>query len=257
MEKIKAILVDDEKASRFDLNEALEKYPDIEIIKECKNGEQGLEAINRDQPDLVFVDIDMPIMNGIDMLSKLNYEPIIIFCTGQVKYGAADVFSIKLRTTDFITKPIDPDKFEKAIKRAFDDLKNKQQSERISEQKISVGYIPLATSETGKKITHLFPPNDILYFKGFGDYLQVHLSPSSSSRKDKNISQIEILKTMKTAAQEFGIYGFIQIHKSYLINSNYFEKHSSDKLFLKGVSDPLPIGRAYKDKFKEKLMWFL
>jgi len=87
MQKIQTVIVDDEEFAIIDLKEELMTYPNVEIIGTFSDGIQGVKGINSLKPNLIFVDIEMPELNGFEMLGRLSYSPIVIFCTGFSKYA--------------------------------------------------------------------------------------------------------------------------------------------------------------------------
>src|SRR5688572_22605471 len=111
---IKAILIDDETHCRETLSIQLEKYcSEIELLAQCNSAAQGLKAINQYQPDVVFLDVEMPTMNGFEMLQQFSQIPFeVIFTTG---YDAYAIKAIRFSAIDYLLKPIDKDKLIKAV----------------------------------------------------------------------------------------------------------------------------------------------
>jgi two-component system LytT family response regulator len=115
--KIRTIIIDDEEEGRYILQSMLSKFPEIEIIAVSGDAESGLDVINRLKPDLVFLDIRMPQISGIDLAKQLIENQIytsIVFVTAYDKFG---VQAIKLAAFDYLLKPVDPDEIQRVISR--------------------------------------------------------------------------------------------------------------------------------------------
>src|SRR5688572_8643293 len=111
---IKAVLIDDEPLARSVVKEYLQAYPEVAVVQECNDGFEGLKAITQHQPDLIFLDVQMPKINGFEMLELLDQPPPVIFTT------AFDEFAIKAfesQAVDYLLKPFSKDRFDKAIKK--------------------------------------------------------------------------------------------------------------------------------------------
>ena len=131
MKTFKTIVIDDERLAREELKSMLSEFNEIEISDEARNGEEGIDKIKDQQPDLIFLDVSMPGMTGFDMLKKLDYIPHVIFVT------AYDEFALKafeVNALDYVLKPIDPVRLSEAIEK----LRQKEETEFESEnEKIS------------------------------------------------------------------------------------------------------------------------
>ena len=114
MKALRTIVIDDERLAREELKFLLKDYHEIEIIEEAKNGAEGIEKINALKPDLVFLDISMPEMNGFEMLKQLDEIPKVIFVTAYDEYA---INAFEVNALDYILKPVDPVRLEEAIKK--------------------------------------------------------------------------------------------------------------------------------------------
>jgi two-component system LytT family response regulator len=108
----KVVIIDDEMLARSIVREYLEKHPELEIMQECGDGFDGLKAIQQYQPDLIFLDIQMPKINGFEMLELLDQPPAIIFTTAFDEYA---IKAFEAHAIDYLLKPFDQDRFDKAI----------------------------------------------------------------------------------------------------------------------------------------------
>jgi len=251
MKKIRTIIIEDESASLYMLKEELIQYQNIEIIGEYRDGEDGLSGINTQKPDLVFVDIEMPEMDGFAMLRLITCNPVIIFYTGHKKYALE---AWDYHAADFIIKPLDSKRLKLALEKAIDDIKNKRQDERLRNQKIFAGLIELTWNDPDGKKSRFFSPDEIIYIQADRDYLRIFLSATPSKAENQWEKTIIIKKTIKAAANEWEKHGFLQVHKSYLINfSKVIEwDKSAKKIVLQETSESISIGRAFIKKFQQK-----
>lgn len=114
MKTFRSLIIDDERLAREELKSLLKDYHEIEIIDEAKNGEEGIEKIKELKPDLVFLDINMPGMNGFDMIKHLEEIPRVIFVTAYDEYA---IKAFEVNALDYIMKPVDPDRLKEAIQK--------------------------------------------------------------------------------------------------------------------------------------------
>src|SRR5215470_17629449 len=118
----KTVIIDDEPLARSLVKEYLQKYPDLEIVQECNDGFEGLKAIQQYQPDLIFLDIQMPKINGFEMLELAEHPPAVIFATAFDEYA---IKAFEAHAIDYLLKPFDQERFDKAITK-WSDANNKQ-----------------------------------------------------------------------------------------------------------------------------------
>ncbi|MGH7490873.1 MAG: LytR/AlgR family response regulator transcription factor [bacterium] len=115
--RIKAILIDDEPLARQVMREFLQAFPQIEIIIECENGRQAVAAINRHKPDLIFLDVQMPVLSGFEVLEHVEHIPAVIFCTA---YDEFAIRAFEVNAVDYLLKPYDRQRFALAVQRALE-----------------------------------------------------------------------------------------------------------------------------------------
>ncbi len=109
---MKAVIVDDERLARKELRRLLDEHPEIEIIGECSNGMEAIEFINANKPDLVFMDIEMPELNGFEVLEKIDKTPAIVFVTAYNDYALK---AFEVNALDYLVKPVDPERLRETI----------------------------------------------------------------------------------------------------------------------------------------------
>lgn len=215
--QIKAIIIDDEQDGRSVLMTLIKMYcPQIEIIGECSSGEQGLEMINELSPELVFLDIDMPGMNGFSLLKKIKEITFeVIFVTAHHHYALK---AIKHSALDYLLKPVDKTELIQAIDK-FSKIDNGKVNERMSfllenesKENTELSQIILNVRE-GYIFTDI---HDIIRCEADGNYTLVYLKNG-----DKQLA----CKTLKEFENILSTNNFWRIHKSHLINLKYLKKY--------------------------------
>jgi two-component system LytT family response regulator len=248
--KLNAIIIEDEEPARNLLKAYLGKRDDINLLAECENGFEGIKAISEYRPDLVFLDIQMPKLNGFEMLELLDEYPEIIFTT------AYDQFAIKafeLNAVDYLMKPFSQDRFHQAIdkvidrmiakkgsKPKLDQLKKQVQEESLTHDRIFV--------KTGNHID-VIPIEDIIYIQAQDDYVELH-TPSGKFLKKETMNTMEkqLPSEIFSRVHRSSIINLSQIHKlekygkeSYLVILKNGEKVMVSKSRVKQLKDQLGI----------------
>ena len=262
--KLKAIIVDDEELARQGLSMRIEQYEDLEIVAECRNGKEAIAAIIEHEPDVVFLDIQMPGMTGFEVINEVQSDvmPMVIFVTA---YDAFAIDAFKVHAIDYLLKPVEGERLARAIDRT------KQQRE----QKIAVPekqkLLELAVSLTGKSASAIgelldseediveradrlaikdgssitfVPVKDIDWIDAAGDYMCVHA---------KNETHI-MRTTMKELEAKLDPSIFQRVHRSTIVNTERVEKvssHINGEFHLTlSCGSSLKMSRSYKGKVK-------
>ncbi|MBT4266596.1 MAG: response regulator transcription factor [Deltaproteobacteria bacterium] len=247
MQVIRSIIVDDEEFAVIEIREQLVPYPNVEVIDTFSDGLSGLQGINEQKPDLIFVDIEMSGLNGFEMLGRLACSPVVIFCTGFSKY-AIDGYAYE--PTDFLLKPLKKQRFEAAMQRAFKDIERRSVGERLLRQKQQLGYLLLEFRDLHGESRKVYVwPEDILYVQpqeNNANYLEYYLEDSTCYL---------VKKTLKKALKELENSGFFQVHRSFLVNAAKIkELYQNDILILRHPDAPrIPVSRAYRKTVKRLL----
>jgi two-component system, LytTR family, response regulator len=198
---ISAIIVDDEKPAREEMLEALKKYAEIEIVEQCKTATHALQAIEELKPDVVFLDIEMPPYNGLELIKKLNYIPEIIFCTA---YNQFAIEAFEHNAMDYLLKPIQQDRLKKAMdklyKKVADNTLKDLSSKRLLLQNGNQYYL-----------TNLA---EIYLVEAQGNYIKYYF-------KDKQVLK---LSTLINAEKELPVDYFLKANRSQIINKNFIAK---------------------------------
>ena len=237
-----ALIVDDEKHCRDVLSLLLNRYcPTVQIIANCASGAEGQTAIERLRPDLVFLDVEMPGMNGFDMLESCRYNGFrVIFITAFNEYA---VKAIRHNALDYILKPVDKDELIQAVAKAQQALISQAptQVEQLLgylQNQRAGGRIALPTLE-GLQIIH---SEDIYYCESDGGYTRFML---------KNGQIILISKTLKEVEDVLETKGFCRVHHSYLINLRYVQRYirGDGGEVVMANNKALPVSRNKKQEF--------
>jgi two-component system LytT family response regulator len=239
---IKAIIIDDERLARNELKKLLEQHPDIQIIDEASNVDEGVEKIELSHPDLIFLDIQMPGKTGFDLLSELEKSPKVIFTT------AYDEFALKafeVNALDYLLKPIDPKRLTDAIQ--------KLQAEMLLEQASLSGNMRGTLSESdqvfvkdGEKCWFV-KLEEIRLFESVGNYAKVYFSTNKPL----------ILKSLNALEGRLDEHVFFRANRKHIINLHWIEKiepyfNGGLLVELKG-GEKIEISRRQTVKFKEMM----
>lgn len=246
--QIKAIIIDDEPNAREKLQLMAERYcKDLEIAATAKDAEEGIAAIEKHKPNLIFLDIEMPVLTGFDMLRRLpeiNFE--IIFTTAHDQYAMR---AIKFSALDYLLKPVDLEQLQDAVQKAVERRKEKSSAQQYQllkdnlnkpQQTLEQIAVPAQTGMLFLKVA------DILYCEADSNYTKIILQ-----NKQKIIST----RTLKEYEELLQENGFIRIHHSYLINKLHVQKYIKGEGGQIVMSDgnTLDVSRRKKDDVIEKL----
>jgi len=241
-----AIIVDDEKHCREVLEHLLVKHcPDVTILANCADGAKALEMMKQQLPDILFLDIEMPGMNGFELLEKCHSSDFeIIFTTAYNEYA---IKAIKHSALDYLLKPIDKDELKLAVQRARDE-KSIKSSDRINNLlevlhiRKNVKRFAAATMEGLIMVN----ADDILYCESDSAYCKLHFIDGKS---------LLLSKTLKDVEEVLHHDEFCRIHHSFLINLNYVQKYikgeGGEVIMNNGMN--LPVSRTRKQDFLKLL----
>ncbi len=208
----RAIIIEDEKLARDLVKNYLLTHNDIELIGEFSDGFSGLKAINELNPDLVFLDVQMPKLTGLELLELVEDAPQIIFTT------AYDEFAIKafdLNAVDYLLKPFSQERFDKALAKVSQ-KENNNSLESISQLKTHVSEntsIDRVVVKSNNNI-HVIPLNEIVYIESEDDYVMIHTATAKHLKH----------QTMKFYEEHLDASKFIRIHRSYIVNISEIKK---------------------------------
>ncbi len=227
--KTKCIIIDDEPLALEVIESHLTKFDDIEIVAKCNSAIKAMEVLNKKSIDLMFLDIQMPKITGIDFLKSLKKTPKVILTTAYREYALE---GYELDVVDYLLKPISFERFFKSINKYYQTKGNDIDfiESNINEQKDSFIYV-----KSNKKVLKIFI-NKILYFESTRDYVDIHTTEGTITVK-------QLISNFESNLPE---NLFIRIHRSFIISITKITSFSSSTIELNG--ETLPIGGNYKTK---------
>lgn len=244
---MKALLIDDEPLARTIIKEYLQSYAAIEIVAECNDGFEGVKAIQQYKPDLIFLDIQMPKINGFEMLELVENPPAVIFTTAFDEYA---IKAFEAHAVDYLLKPFSQERFDKAMEK-FLNQQGVQQQAAATDQLIREGVQLAAQTDrivvkNGSQI-RIIPISAVQYIEAADDYVKIH-TKEGYLLKNKTMGFYE--KTLPPTQ-------FVRIHRSYIVNVQEitridpYEKESQIALLKSGAR--LPVSKAGYARLKEVL----
>lgn len=223
---IKCIVVDDEPLAREAIKVYIDKMPDLELVNECENALQAMDTLRKRHVDLIFLDIEMPEIDGISFLQMLKNIPGIIFTTAYRNYA---VEAFDLDVIDYLLKPISFDRFVSAINKYYErsNLMNHSQSEI---KKDTANYLNVKADRK----TYIVDISKIIYIESLKDYVKIVCTDQSIVSHD-SLSNLE---------ENLNDFGFIRIHRSFLVAIDKIKSFDAESVFLE--NNELPISRTFK-----------
>lgn len=231
MTTLSCIIVDDEPLALDVLESHISRIPSLKLLGKCRNALEASEALKKEKPDLLFMDIQMPEITGIDFIRSLGENsPVVIFTTAYPDY-AVDAFS--LEALDYLVKPVSFERFRHSVERAqeyFELRKNKE------DQKIEMedGHLFVKSDSKLVKIGY----DEILFVEAFADYVKIWISDEK---------RIITLQTMKNMASKLPQEKFVRVHRSFIVSLNKIRSISGTEVQI--GKKVIPIGKNYKDEF--------
>ena len=244
---IKCIVVDDEKLARDLLIEYLEDH-EVEIVAQCSKGADAIEEINQKAPDLVFLDVQMPGLDGFEVLERIDKDPFVIFCTAYDKYA---IKAFDENAIDYLLKPLDKKRFDKAVRKAIERINNEDKNfEHLIEEmatKGSTNYPSRLFVQKSEKLVNL-PVSNIVQLEASKDYTII------STNNDQYVSSSGISKLESRLDPDT----FIRIHRSTIINLDHLkeiEKQSSGSLLaIMDNGKSFPVSRSYAPEIRNRIV---
>ncbi|HTM93656.1 MAG TPA: LytTR family transcriptional regulator DNA-binding domain-containing protein [Flavisolibacter sp.] len=242
---IKAIIIDDEPLARSIVMEYLQGQEQIEVTQECNDGFEGVKAIMQHKPHLIFLDIQMPKINGFEMLELLEEKPSVIFTTAFDEYA---IRAFETHAVDYLLKPFTKERFDKALEKFFNQAPvQKKNTEDLLQ---SATQLPSQSErivvKTAGKIK-IIPIPEILFLEAADDYVKIH-TKEGAFLKNKTMSFFE-----NTLPQE----QFVRTHRSYILNVQEitridpYEKENHLAILRSGAR--VPVSKSGYGKLREVL----
>ena len=239
---MKAIIIDDEPLARMMVREYLQPYTHITVVEECNDGFEGLKAIQQHQPDLIFLDIQMPKINGFEMLELIDHPPQVIFTTAFEEYA---IKAFDAHAADYLLKPFSKERFDKAMQKLQQQGANATQAILETALQAPVQNNRIVVKDNGK--IKIIPVAKVQYLEAADDYVKIYTAEGSFLKK----------KTMQYFEDALPAQEFIRIHRSYIVNAQLITRidlHEKDShLALLTTGARLPVSKGGYAKLKEVL----
>ena len=230
---LNCIAVDDENLALDLIEDNILKVPFLNLVKRCKNAFEAMEVLQSQDIDLIFLDIQMPGITGVQFLQSMTTSPMVIFVTAYKQY-ALDGYA--LNVIDYLLKPIDFERFLKAVNKASELHSLKQKAvaaESVSESKNATIFVNADYSLVKIKT------EEITYIEGLKDYIKIHLNSSNKP--------IVTRMTKKSIEEKLPSSQFFRVHKSFIISLDKIE--SIRNLKIKIGNAQIPVSESYAEEF--------
>lgn len=251
-ERIRALIVDDEPLARERIRTLLTGEPEIEVVGECGDGHKAVAAIRRHAPDLLFLDVQMPELDGFGVLQELGAQhlPVVVFVTAYDKYALR---AFEVHALDYLLKPFDRERFHKALTRAraqIQQQKSGQVSERIlallADLKGAPKHLERLVIKSGGRVFFL-RTEEIGWIEAAGNYVRLHAGGEEHLLRE----------TMSKLEEQLDPGKFLRIHRSTIVNLERIQElqpaFHGDYVVLLRDGTRLTLSRSYRDKLQEIL----
>ena len=202
---IKTVVIDDEPLARSIVCEYLRSYPHFEVVHECNDGFEGVKSIAQHKPDLVFLDIQMPKINGFEMLELIDHPPSVIFTTAFDEYA---IKAFEAHAIDYLLKPFSKDRFDKAIQKWLSQRQSPRPEKALQTEE------PVRQPEERNRVVvkeggniRIIPVNEIHYIEAYDDYVKIFVHGEMFLKK----------KTMSYYENTLNPDMFVRVHRSYIV----------------------------------------
>ncbi len=232
MTNLKCVAIDDEPLALKLINKYAEQFPSLTVVEVFEDAVSGAKFLSENEIDLLFIDVNMPDLNGVDLVRGLERKPLIIFTTAYKNYAFE---SFELEAIAYLLKPISFKRFAEAVDKtvAYFNYKNKQQdSSNMDNIYVYAEYKMLR-----------IPLNNVLYIESLSDYVKIHFIDGSKP--------VLTLTTLKKILEKLPSPFFLRIHRSYIVAKTQINSFQHRKIILKTIT--LPIGDSYYERVQQSL----
>lgn len=228
--RLKCVIIDDEPLAIELIKQYVEKFPSLEVTQTFLNAIAGVEYLRSGETDLLFLDIQMPDITGLQLLRSLNKPPMVIFTTA---YSQFALNAFELDVLDYLLKPVEFDRFEKAVGKAFNYYKFKNGIANVITESIYVRCeYQMVKVELDK----------VEYIEALDDYVKIHFTDKST---------VMTLMSLKKLQEKLTYNKFIRVHRSYLVNLSKIKTIVNRKIQLSHIE--IPVGETYAKQLNELL----
>ena len=238
---VRCIAIDDEPLALRQIKSYIERTGSLELVATCRNAFEAQQVLETEAVDLIFVDINMPDMNGIDFVRSLTTAHYIVFTTAHAEFALE---GFKLNAIDYLLKPFDYNEFMKATQKVIS-LVDLVERCHAAESAVAQNEAEEADKEyisvKADYKTQLVKIADIVYLESAGEYVRLHIEGSST------ITTLFRLKNMETTLPQ---ETFLRVHRSYIVNIKRIASYTKGRIFLDN-GEYIPLGENYKERFFE------
>lgn len=227
---IKCLAIDDEPLALDVLEDFIAKVPFLKLVKACTSAMEAVETLHKEDIQLLFLDIQMPQVSGVQFLKSLNYHPKVIFTTAYSDYALE---GFNLDAVDYLLKPFTFERFLKAVNKAFQQINMQGKDNEMAVEK---EYMFVKSGYDTVKVKF----GDIRYIEGLKDYVKIHTT-------DKTVIALMSMKALEDSLPD----NFIRVHRSFIIDFERITLVKKRKVFISEVE--IPIGEVYRDAFMDRL----
>ena len=252
MKKIKVLVADDEPLARERLSGLLSQEPDIEMVGQARDGEEAVTAIHDDSPDLVFLDVQMPQMNGFDVIDAVGSDkmPLVIFVTA---YDQHALKAFQVRALDYLLKPFDRERFKDALGRARKQLERDENGDLgkrllalVKDLRRDQPKSDRLVVKSGGRLFFL-RTDEIDWVEAAGNYVRLHVGPGSHLLRE----------TMNAIEGRLDPEKFFRIHRSRIVNMERIQELqpwlNGEYAVLLRTGTRLTLSRGYREKLQDRL----
>ncbi|MFY7671062.1 LytR/AlgR family response regulator transcription factor [Tenacibaculum sp. MEBiC06402] len=232
------IIIEDEILANTIIEDYVNKVPFLNLKGSFRSPLKALDFVIKETPELIFLDINMPDINGLEFLENLPYKPYIIFTTAYSEYALK---GYEYNTLDYLLKPIRFNRFLKAVTKAKDILKSHSKKHVYDQDMSREKESFFVKNNQG---THQVKLDELVYVESMKNYIIYNLLTT----------KIEVKKSLSEIEKELSSRNFVRVHRSYIVNVNFIKALKYDGVTLYNLEIKLPVGRNYRDKLKEFLL---
>lgn len=230
---INCIAVDDEPLALDILESFIESIPELKLVKKCRNAIEASEILRSQKIDLMFLDIQMPEITGLDFLRSLDEPPAVVLTTAYSEY-AVEAFS--LHVLDYLLKPISKDRFTGCIEKVKEYLELRKNKEEHHPE-LEEDHLFVKADQKLVRINY----SDIKYVEAFADYVKIYTDEK----------RVITLLTMKKMEEQLPENQFARVHRSFIVSLSKIKSFNSNEVEIDGKQ--IPVGKHYRDAFIEKI----
>lgn len=227
---IKCLVIDDEPLAIDVLEDFIAKVPFLNLVKGCTSAMEAIEVLHQEDVQLLFLDIQMPQVSGVQFLKSLDYRPKVIFTTAYSDYALE---GFNLDAVDYLLKPFTFERFLKAVNKAYQQITLQNKSSEVNADK---EYMFVKSGYDTVKVKF----DEILYIEGLKDYVKIHTT-------GKTVIALMSMRILEETLPD----NFIRVHRSYIIDFERVSMVQKRKVFIDKLE--IPIGEVYRDAFMERI----